>query len=29
MRAIGVDHVYAALTDLLARRNGSDAAFVP
>jgi ADP-heptose:LPS heptosyltransferase len=29
MRAIGVDQVYAALTDLLARRNGSDAAFVP
>jgi hypothetical protein len=23
MRAIGVDHVYAALTDLLTRRNGS------
>jgi len=29
MRAIGVDHVYAALTDLLTRRNGSGTAFVP
>jgi ADP-heptose:LPS heptosyltransferase len=29
MRAIGVDQVLAALTDLLARRNGSGPAFVP
>jgi hypothetical protein len=29
MRAIGVDQVYAALSDLLARRNGSGPAFVP